>query len=69
MSRKLQYHQCKYGDGSKTQQQASYGLYFPATVWAKQAVSGYVIFTVLADHWRILQRQSEDSGFMTLSIT
>jgi hypothetical protein len=54
MSRKLQYHQCKYGDGAKTQQQASYGLYFPATVRTKRAVSGHVIFAVLADHWRIL---------------
>jgi hypothetical protein len=39
MSRKLQCHQCKYGDGAKTQQQASDGLYFPATVWAKHKLS------------------------------
>jgi hypothetical protein len=38
MSRKVQYHQCNYGDGDKTQQQASNGLYGPATVRAKQAV-------------------------------
>lgn len=50
MGHKLQYDLRKYGDGAHPGQQVSDGLYFPAAVWAKQAVSGCVVLAASANH-------------------